>query len=296
MTVVVTSWVLIVLAIFGLVYMQEVRVESRLLDLEQDKIQVAAYAGSGIEYVKALLENNPQIDCVKVSGVNSGQSNAEPVPVANGFFAIGVPVFEAGEQRWISGFVDEGSKIPLGQATLATLAKLPGMTERGINTILQVQSDSPNEGIPAFDLIAGLDETSLASAKRYLSLYAESVNINSASFEVLVALGLPERAVGKILQWRHGPDGLSGTQDDRLFSKTDSNSRDIVRCGFNSEEAAIFAYLCGSGVFSTVSHYFQAVSRGWGTGVPGVCEIQVVLEKTSRGPVIVINWRQKWIS
>jgi type II secretory pathway component PulK len=45
-----------------------------------------------------------------------------------------------------------------------------------------------------------------------------TVNINTASMEVLSALGASSALVGKILTSRKGPDGVEGTADDVVFS------------------------------------------------------------------------------
>ena len=53
------------------------------------------------------------------------------------------------------------------------------------------------------------------------------VNINTASKEVLMALGLQEALVDKILSVRRGRDGLDATADDYVFLKTFEIAADV---------------------------------------------------------------------
>lgn len=56
---------------------------------------------------------------------------------------------------------------------------------------------------------------------RYVTIYGDGqININTASREVLLALGLDDKLVEKIISVRRGTDGLEFTTDDYIFDKT----------------------------------------------------------------------------
>jgi len=67
-------------------------------------------------------------------------------------------------------------------------------------------------------LVKGMEEDSFNRIKKYITIYGDGmVNINTASKEVLLALGLDDDVVDKILSYRYGKDGVLGTGDDNIF-------------------------------------------------------------------------------
>src|SRR5208283_2662064 len=72
-------------------------------------------------------------------------------------------------------------------------------------------------------LVKGMDENSFNRVKDYITIYGDGkVNINTASKPVLLALGLDDDLVDKILSYRYGEDGILDTADDNIFD-TPSN-------------------------------------------------------------------------
>ncbi len=177
-----------------------------------------------------------------------------------------------------------------------TLATLPGMTSYGAMVILQARETAGGNRLPPFELLADLDDASRDSALRFLSRYGNAVNVNTASPEVLVAVGLPPRAADKLMDWRRGEDGTPGTSDDRWFLEVGSDAHGIRSCSLNNEEAAVLAYLVGAGRLTVEPRFFCLVSRGWGEGHHGICEIRVVLEKTDHGTPRVLEWTENWLN
>ena len=122
------------------------------------------------------------------------------------------------------------------------------------------------------------------------------MNVNSASFDVLRAIGVPANAARKMLDWRDGSDGVTGTADDERFPSLEAHSRGIARCHFSSEEAAIVAFLATTGRLSVQSSFYSLYSRGWGPRANGICEIHVVLEKPDTGPARIIEMKENWLN
>jgi hypothetical protein len=79
--------------------------------------------------------------------------------------------------------------------------------------------DSKFESLRELLLVKGVDENTFEKLKNCITIYGDGrVNINTASRQVLLALGLDEALSGKILNYRLGPDGIDGTSDDNYFS------------------------------------------------------------------------------
>ncbi|MCX7661540.1 MAG: general secretion pathway protein GspK [Candidatus Omnitrophica bacterium] len=101
--------------------------------------------------------------------------------------------------------------------------------------------DSDFEILEELLLVRGMNKELFTKAKDYLTIYGDGkVNINTASKIVLVALGLNPALVDKIVNFRAGDDGISGTADDNIFfnlneivfrlkSKFDLTSLDILQ-------------------------------------------------------------------
>jgi len=67
-------------------------------------------------------------------------------------------------------------------------------------------------------LVKGFSDNVFEKIKDYVTIYGGGrVNINTASEAVLFALGLDEDVARKIILYRAGKDGISGTLDDNVF-------------------------------------------------------------------------------
>jgi len=67
-------------------------------------------------------------------------------------------------------------------------------------------------------LVKGVSKSVFDRLIDYLTIYGDGkVNINTASKPVLLALGLGEDIVDKIIDFRYGKDGILGTADDGIF-------------------------------------------------------------------------------
>ena len=67
-------------------------------------------------------------------------------------------------------------------------------------------------------LVRGIDENVFRKIRNYVTIYGGGrININTASKAVLLALGLNEDTVSKIMGFRAGEDGITATADDNIF-------------------------------------------------------------------------------
>ena len=296
MSVVVVSWILVLLAVFGVNYAHDMIGEAKSIQLEIERHQLRAWAWSGVELARVKVESTPIIDCASLGLAGPENLFAFPLAVGQGNFAVGEAHAEGGEESWHSGIADEAARLPVTLADSTAMSLLPGMTPNGAAVILKARQAAGANILPPFETLADLDESSRDAACRYLSRYGIAVNLNTASAEVLMAVGLPSRAVYKLLEWRSGPDHVQGTADDTLFRGLGSDDEGIRASALNSKEAAALEFLSEGKRLTVESRFFHLVSRGWGPGYKGICEIRVVLEKQDFGVPHILEWTEKWLN
>ena len=78
--------------------------------------------------------------------------------------------------------------------------------------------DSDFEVLDEVLLIRGMTDEIFMKIKDYITIYGDGkININTAPKPVLMAIGLNEELVDKILSFRRGEDKLEATEDDNVF-------------------------------------------------------------------------------
>jgi general secretion pathway protein K len=81
--------------------------------------------------------------------------------------------------------------------------------------------EHPFERIDELLLVKGMNGMLYERLRRFVTIYGDGrININTASKEVLSALGVDENLADKILKVRRGQDDLESTADDHVFLKT----------------------------------------------------------------------------
>ncbi len=299
MIVVITSWVLVLLSVFGITYSVETRSDVRLTEFELDRIRLEAVARSGLTFSKVLLTQTRTSEWDSPTAGWGNNPQLGQIQCGDGFFAVGSPPDENETGIWQPGIVDQSRRIPPALFDEETLNRLPGLSPEGVHIILEALTALGPEALPPLDTLPGLDPASQQAARRYLTRYGSSVNINTTSLVILIAVGLPESAAKKVIFHRNGADGLLGTGDDHPLQATPDQPINFEDCSFNSEEAAIASFLSSRRSLTTTSDYFRVVSRGWTPGLAGICEIRVVLyhpaQPESPTPATVIEWQQSWL-
>lgn len=77
------------------------------------------------------------------------------------------------------------------------------------------------ESMDELKFIEGMTDGLYDLLKNYLTVYGNGqVNVNTASFQVLGALGWEDQVIQKFLRVRNGADGAAFTVDDYVFSRT----------------------------------------------------------------------------
>ncbi len=294
MSVVIVAWILVLVGAFGLNHARDVVLDSRTVRDEVSRHQLRAWARSGVSLARFELASvTPDL---RYRLVLPGADNPLEGTRAcgEGRFVVGSTGGFAGRDIWLPGLADEAARLPVAVADSAALDLLPGMTSVGIARILQARRTAGDAPVPPFETMP-LDDESLTCARRYLTRFGRTVNLNTASAEVLRALGLPTTAVGKLMHVRNGRDGVPGTADDRMFSSLDSATGELRECRLNSEEAAILAFLTSAGRLTTTSDIYSVAARGWAEGHDGVCEIRAVLAAPPGEQINLLAWTENWL-
>ncbi len=120
------------------------------------------------------------------------------------------------------------------------------------------------ESLDEILLVKGMNKQMYNKLINYVTIYGDgTVNINTASKEVLEALGLPEAVVDKILTARRGKDGIDGTPDDLVFLKTFEITSDINSVvQLTLDEARAIDAVNMRGLLTTDSFYFTIEATG----------------------------------
>ena len=144
----------------------------------------------------------------------------------------------------------------------------------------------PYEHIDALLFVRGINKLVYDKLVPYLTVYTDGqVNINTASAEVLAALGLPAGLIEKILSVRRGKDLLDGTEDDFVFQRVFDVASDINQVvKLEPGEAQLLDQLNLQGWLTTQSFFYTIQSQA-----------QLKNSQATETIEIVFNGREHWI-
>jgi type II secretory pathway component PulK len=126
------------------------------------------------------------------------------------------------------------------------------------------KKSAPYETLDEILLVKGMNKEMYEKLVKYVTIYGDgTVNINTASQEVLAALGLPDTLVDKILSVRRGKDNVDATADDHVFLQTYDISSEInAVVALTLDEARDIDALNAKGLLGTNSFYFTIEATG----------------------------------
>ncbi len=138
-------------------------------------------------------------------------------------------------------------------------------------------------------LVKGINQDIFNKVKDYVTIYGDGrVNINTASREVLLALGFSERIANYIIEFRAGKDAIEGTSDDNFFSQiSDIVMRLQTRYNLSDIEKAKIESLASS-YLSTDSSFFMIRSLAQLADKRNPLEITCVVNKLGK----ILYWRE----
>lgn len=122
--------------------------------------------------------------------------------------------------------------------------------------------DAEYEVLEELLLVKGVNREIFDKVKDYLTVYSEGkVNINTASKEVLSALGLTNELISKILSFRYGADLEEATSDDNIFTSSSSIVAELKQfVTLDLSEAAQLEAFISKGKLTTIPQNFMIKS------------------------------------
>jgi len=121
--------------------------------------------------------------------------------------------------------------------------------------------DAPFEVLQELLLVRGMNPEIFELVKDKITIYGEGkVNINTATKEVLMALGLDEKTAEAVLVYRAGIDREIGTEDDRAFVSPAAVSADLSKVLSLGAAGAGLTNAVTAGLLTTASNHFQIQS------------------------------------
>jgi len=292
-TLLLTLWVLTLFSVFGLSFGREARTDYRLTRLAEERLLARRLALSGVALAEELLLRTGRNRWdAPVEGWDRNPALRE-IPLGAGRCSLGYSEGAGRRVRSVAGCQDEERRLPLDRASRAMLARLPGLTARGIEALLRFRDAAPPGADPAG--APGLTEGERRAARAYLTTFPSAgVNVNTAPAEVLEALGIPHPLARRIVARRNGPDGQPGTGDDAPFTSVTDPAGGLGECGLGPREGATISHLARAGLLTVRSELFHVRARGW-TETGGVLyEVEAVLRRTEGGELDTLAWREDW--
>lgn len=149
---------------------------------------------------------------------------------------------------------DSQLSIPLGSAEDSFYWNLPEPYEA---------KDSNFEALSELLLVKGVTQEVFDRIKDFITIYGlGKVNINTASSQVLSALGLDEELINKIIAFRYGKDAILRTEDDGIFTAPVNLSAQLSQFyRLSDTEAVQLDNLALKDIFSVTSDNFMIKSR-----------------------------------
>lgn len=196
--------VLAILTLLSSVFLAHMRLEAAYA--ERDALQLKAHylAVAGVETAISSLKNDsPAVD----SFVDEWWQGDPPVAM------------QLGDGGFTAAVADESSRVNVLNASPQVLSGILGGDKEAITAILNFRSANRIFAVQDFKR-ADLSADAFSRVIMLGTVLGDGkVNINTANADVLAALpGMDSATAQKIVDFRNGPDGRSGTSDDFVFA------------------------------------------------------------------------------
>jgi general secretion pathway protein K len=325
---IITLWVLGFLTIFVVNLGFMVRTQLQFADHLQDRLKMYYLAQAGIErmVVELYKDESKSYDALNESWANKEEFFKDR-PFGGGFITLSYqPDKQAGQEGiTMYGAMDESSKIDINNASSEILISLlerigkveadeaidiarsimdwrdqdvalsPGGAEDEYYLGLASGYKCKNGKFQIAEellLVKGLTSEIFSQIKDIITVYGtEKVNINTASFNCLFALGLSSSLCERIIKFRQGSDGLTGTEDDFIFN----SPADLLNIGpLFTEESTQINSLISKNMLTVRSNIFRINSFGQFKNEKGIRsrEITVVLKRLDDAGPKLLYWHE----
>lgn len=141
----------------------------------------------------------------------------------------------------------------------------------------------PLEVLDELLLLHGMTPEIFEQVKNEVTMYGKGpVNINTASKNVLMALGIEEQLADKILKYRRGPDGKEPSVDDEVFMQASSVFDTLINQQPSGADQAVLNNLAEQNLIGVASNAFHIHSVGELPGKKEALEIDAVVERKGK--------------
>jgi general secretion pathway protein K len=253
-------WVLSFLAVLAVNLGYGVRQKMTFMKRIESRSQIQHVVEGGVKVALAFLmddlqRNQFQYTVAAKASRHNNPSRFASIRVPNGTCEISYldTTTQSSDAKYY-GVIDEESKININTADKLVLNRIVSdalsLDDNSAEKIAEAiydwrqQGDSEIKGFASDDyysnlkfpypkkslpfeipdellLIKGMDQAKYETLRNYVTVYGSGqVNINTASKKVLMAFGLDEPIVDKVLTVRRGADGVDNTSDDHMFYRT----------------------------------------------------------------------------
>ncbi len=267
-------WATAALAAAGIAQATRLSLELKWAGRLQEQDQSFFLSWTGLEVAAQLLAQDTELawDAPQEPWAQPAQA---PIPFEGGRFQYQI--------------TDEQARIPVNTASLELLQRLPGFTpEAAAALVARREAGQPLSHLGELSNLAGFQLGFLGELEPLVSVLASGpVNVNTASAEVLTALGLSAPLSAQIAAYRNGPDGAAGTADDASFADLETIVPDLEAAlgPLLPEDQVALGNLVSSQGVGVRSSFFRVTLDGWSERHQVRKRVTAVLERGGQGDV-----------
>lgn len=317
---IISLWILAILTILAIGFAYRMSIELKLTGYQIDKLKTFYLAKAGMIRTISVLESTKATEFEALNQPwNNNPEIFEEISLGEGTFTVSYSSGESDFQKIYYGIIDEERKVNINYATREMLEALPGISREIAASIIDWRDKDSNpqpngaeesyyQSLPNpyhckngdFELVEellwvkGVTPLLLNQIRDWLTVYGDGrININTCEKEILVALGLEESLVQKIMSFRKGIDDLEGTGDDNVFEKVEtipetlSNFRNL-----SIDELKQLSNLLARNLLCVKSNYFQINSTGSLEGDRVLKRICAIVRIEKDRPSQIVYWHE----
>lgn len=140
-------------------------------------------------------------------------------------------------------------------------------------------------------LVEGMRKDIFERLRHFVTVYGDGrVNVNTATFPVLYAIGFTSDVAKDIIQKRIGFDDIEGTADDITFRSTEDFAAAMSVLSMFTENDALFVReLHGSQKITTTSDFYSIQAKGYAVGGKQQNTVRCVYDAAAR---TIVYWNE----
>lgn len=324
---IIALWSLCIMASLAVILGYSVRQKAAVVSRIDERDKLRLIADAGVKHVIYELEKEPEktYDCMKDPWSNNEKA-FKGIMVDGGSCDIRYRynMDDSAVPMTRYGVIDEESKININKMSREAIQRLLGIAAnmdegasqslaasivdwRDADSELSVPVGSAEDGdyrntqhpyeakdgdfeVPEETLLVnGMTGNISEKIKDYITIYGDgSININTASRAVLMAIGLSEKIAGSIISFRSGADGIMGNEDDNIF---DMHSNIVPYLSqftnLSASEVAMLSKVSNE-YFTTSSRTFTVKSVAALKGKNSTLEVTAVIDREGK----ILYWRE----